>query len=184
MENQTVQDATTAALDERLPHSNGHGGPSIPEWSPPRTKDDADQSVIDLSNDIGLILAQLAEDQVAWSARTGRTPGDYAAWRRRALFAKAHKEAQLRESKRVRTRLTSGLGESESAGSLRESSAQLLSWCRLVVEAWIDEGHAAEGRLGQTLARLAEYLDHVETLGGGNGEVTLGGIRARPVTLA
>src|SRR5882762_9522273 len=72
-------------------------------WSPPGSREEADQAILSLSNDIGLILAQLAEDQVAWCDRTGRSPAEYTGWRRRALFAKVHKEGQLRECKRIRT---------------------------------------------------------------------------------
>ena len=139
-------------------------GAHAQEWTPPRTRTEADRAVIDLSNDIGLILAQLAEDQVAWCSRTGRAPSDYAAWRRRALFAKVHKESQLRECKRIRGQLGNGSGEAETWSARRDSgAAELLAWCRAIVDAWLDDGvGAVGGELGRTLVRLAEYLDGVD----------------------
>jgi len=193
MDNHTAHDLDRAAVEQLVtPHvngnGNGHGGPHLPEWVPPRTRDEADQAIIGLSNDIGLILAQLAEDQAAWCLRTGRAPSDYAAWRRRALFAKVHKEGQLRECKRVRTQLSAN-GVEADGGLSRGAPAELLAWCRLVVEAWLDGGTpVVEGRLGQALAGLAAYLDHVEAGGGhangnGNGHHELNGSRVRPVAI-
>lgn len=155
-----MNDQITAAPE--LVHING--GVAVPEWSPPRTRWQADQAILALSNDIGLILAQLAEDQAAWSARTARSAADYAAWRRRALFAKVHKEAQLRECKRLRALLSDG-----------EDVGELLVWCHDVVEAWLDEGAPLSDRgLGRVLAGFAEYLDRIDA----------SGARARPVTIA
>jgi hypothetical protein len=136
-------------------------GAPVPEWTPPRTRWEADQAILSLSNDIGLILAQLAEDQDAWTSRTGRSAADYAAWRRRALFAKVHKEAQLRECKRMRALLSDG-----------EDVGELLVWCHDVVEAWLDDGAPlGDRRLGTVLAGFAEYLDRIDAAGA----------RARPV---
>jgi len=180
MVNQTAQTFAEAAA-EQPPNGHGPGGPAIPEWSPPRTRAEADQAVISLSNDIGLILAQLAEDQVAWCARTGRTPADYAGWKRRALFAKVHKEGQLRECKRIRTQLASTAIDPDDAATALASAAELLAWCRLVVESWLDDGTpSTDGRLGQALARLAEYLDEHDCRDPG-GAMDLRGSQARPV---
>ena len=144
------------------------------EWVPPRTRDEVDQAILDLSNDIGLILAQLAEDQVAWCARTGRSPADYAAWKRRALFAKVHKEGQLRECKRIRSQLPLGSGLAVGVGAVagamdpepvgRPAVDALLARCRDVVETWIDGGDVSgDARLERALGRLAECLDRIET---------------------
>lgn len=160
MENQSTAHDLIGMVVAVTPPTNGSAHP--PEWIPPQTRDAAERAIVDLSNDIGLILAQLAEDQTAWCGRTGRSPADYAAWRRRALFAKVHKEAQLRECKRIRSRLGNG---SEPEGFV--SAAELLAWCRAIVDAWLDDGVGAiGGQLGNTLARLAEYLDGMEAAGG------------------
>src|SRR5258706_14627841 len=124
---------------------DGHGnGAGPPEWVPPTSREEADEAVLLLSNDIGLILAQLAEDQLAWCARTGRSPTEYAAWRRRALFAKVHKESQLRECKRIRGRLAAGFaGAGGEAGALsvnRGAVEELVALCREAVEAWLEGG--------------------------------------------
>lgn len=126
----------------------------VVEWMPPATREEADQAILSLSNDIGLILAQLAEDQSSWCGRTGRSPADYAAWRRRALFAKVHKESQLRECKRLRAQLGSDNGD--------RGVAELLARSREVVEVWLDGG-ASSGSvaLDTVLALLAEQIDRL-----------------------
>lgn len=124
----------------------------VVEWTPPATREEADQAVLSLSNDIGLILAQLAEDQPAWCGRTGRSPADYAAWRRRALFAKVHKESQLRECKRLRSHL----------GAVEPAIQELLARAREVVEVWLDGGASAGSMaLDSALALLAEQVDRL-----------------------
>ena len=122
------------------------------EWIPPSMREEADQAILSLSNDIGLILAQLAEDQPSWCGRTGRSPADYAAWRRRALFAKVHKESQLRECKRLRGQL--GAGDN--------AVVELLARSREVVEVWLDGGASSGStELDTVLALLAEQIDRL-----------------------
>ena len=142
---------------------NGHGNGGPPDWVPPTTREDADEAILALSNDIGLILAQLAEDQTAWCARTGRSPADYAAWRRRALFAKVHKEGQLRECKRIRARVLGGFGGEQDVLPLdRLAVVELVSLCREAVEAWLDDGAATGShRLDARLTRLAATVDRL-----------------------
>lgn len=124
----------------------------VVEWIPPATREEADQAILSLSNDIGLILAQLAEDQASWCGRTGRSPADYAAWRRRALFAKVHKESQLRESKRMRSQLAA-----PEPGVL-----ELLAPAREVVEVWLDGGASAGApALDAALGVLAERVERL-----------------------
>ncbi len=140
----------------------GNGGPH--DWLPPTTREEADQAILALSNDIGLILAQLAEDQLAWRARTGRSPADYAAWRRRALFAKVHKESQLRECKRLRARFSGGFGaaEQEIVASDRGAMLELVALCQEAVEAWLDGGaDTGSHRLDAGLTRLAATVDRL-----------------------
>jgi hypothetical protein len=144
------------------PHTNG-SAPWGQEWVRPRTRQDVDEAILALSNDIGLILAQLAEDQPSWCGRTGRTPSDYAAWRRRALFAKVHKEGQLRECKRIRTQLTSVQHEPEAERSQGRAIAILIARCHCVLDAWLAQG-ARLGviRVDQSLRELAEALDDID----------------------
>ena len=141
------------------------------EWTPPATREEADQAILSLSNDIGLILAQLAEDSTAWCGRTGRSPADYAAWRRRALFAKVHKESQLRECKRLRVQLSAGV----------DDVGEALARSRDAVEAWLDCG-ASTGNLALdgALSVLAEQLDRLPA---GRGVNLLGARAARPVVV-
>jgi hypothetical protein len=135
------------------------GRPAIVEWSPPQTREEADHAIINLSNDIGLILAQLAEDENRWCERTKRSAADYAAWRRRALFAKVHKEGQLRECKRVRAQLAGLHAEHDSPRGERET-ASLLAKCRQVLEVWLDEAFpSGSDPLDNALAGLAEQVD-------------------------
>jgi hypothetical protein len=137
------------------------------EWSPPVTREDADQAILSLSNDIGLILAQLAEDQADWCGRTGRSPADFAAWRRRALFAKVHKEGQLRECKRVRAQLSVGGGADASALWGERHVVEVLDRSRQVVEAWLDAGAASgSDALDSALTVLAAQLDRLVELTG------------------
>lgn len=120
------------------------------EWVAPATREEADQAILSLSNDIGLILAQLAEDQPSWCGRTGRSPADYVTWRRRALFAKVHKESQLRECKRLRSQLGVAAG------------GELLARSREVVEVWLDAGASSgSAQLDSALAVLAEHIDRL-----------------------
>src|SRR5258706_13797701 len=146
---------------------DGHGnGAGPPEWVPPTSREEADEAVLLLSNDIGLILAQLAEDQLAWCARTGRSPTEYAAWRRRALFAKVHKESQLRECKRIRGRLAAGFaGAGGEAGALsvnRGAVEELVALCREAVEAWLDGGgDTGSPRVDAGLTRLGGAIGRV-----------------------
>jgi hypothetical protein len=136
------------------------------EWSPPVTREDADQAILSLSNDIGLILAQLAEDQVDWCGRTGRSPADFAAWRRRALFAKVHKEGQLRECKRVRAQLSAGGGDASALRGERDV-AEVVERSREVVEAWLDGGASSgSDALDSALTVLAAQLDRLVELRG------------------
>ena len=137
----------------------------VVEWTPPATREEADMAILSLSNDIGLILAQLAEDQPSWCGRTGRSPADYAAWRRRALFAKVHKEAQLRECKRVRAQLSGG-GFDEAVRGDRDV-LELLVRSREVVEAWLDGGASSGSTsLDGALSVLAEQLDRLPAVRG------------------
>jgi hypothetical protein len=153
----------------------------VVEWTPPANREDADQAILSLSNDIGLILAQLAEDQPDWCGRTGRSAADYSAWRRRALFAKVHKEGQLRECKRIRSQLSAGGGAEDAVRGDREV-VELLVRSRDVVEAWLDGG-ATSGSvaLDGALSVLAEQLDRLPAVRG----VSLLGARAvlRPVVV-
>jgi hypothetical protein len=147
-------------------NGNGHGGPH--EWIPPSTREEADLAILGLSNDIGLILAQLAEDQAAWCERTGRTPADYAAWRRRALFAKVHKESQLRECKRIRGHFLAGavVDHEGLRGLERDAFADLLALCREAVDAWLDDGaDSGSERLDAALTRVAASVDGVALTG-------------------
>jgi hypothetical protein len=149
------------------------------EWTPPVSRDEADRAILSLSNDIGLILAQLAEDQGAWCDRTGRSPADYAAWKRRALFAKVHKEGQLRECKRVRAQFSSGGAEHEH-GRLDRETGELLARSRQVIEVWLGDG-AASGSivLDSALSRLAEHIGRVPFVHGNGDARDLLGTRMR-----
>lgn len=133
----------------------------VVEWIAPATREEADQAILSLSNDIGLILAQLAEDQPAWCGRTGRSPADYAAWRRRALFAKVHKESQLRECKRRRAHFSNGAGDHDGLRAEREV-VELAARSRDVVEVWLDGGASSGSAvLDGALALLAEQVDRL-----------------------
>jgi hypothetical protein len=137
----------------------GHWTPAVPRfqdnWILPTTRHEADERIIELSHDIGLILAQLSEDQASWCVRTGRDPVDYLAWRRRALFAKAHKEHQLRDCKRVRAELSDQAvrthgGDSMSARVLAELTAR----AHRVIGAW-QRAECQDASLEAALADLA-----------------------------
>jgi hypothetical protein len=167
-----------AALSHTPEGSYGSRNSSVVEWSPPQTRGDADQAIISLSNDIGLILAQLAEDEQRWCERTGRSPADYAAWRRRALFAKVHKEGQLRECKRVRAQLAGTHIDHESVRGDRET-ANLLAGCRQVLDVWLDEAFpSGSDRLDQALAGLAEQVEKLVKRTGSRWDVDLVGVSA------
>lgn len=145
-------------------HSAGHGFVVDEQWSPPKDRAEASTMVNALSHDVTIILAQLAESSEDWCARTGRTEQDHARWRRRALFAKAHKENQLRECKRLRQEFAT---EDRSHDPKEEASAlelgQLELLCRRVVTEW-DQSAAVNvpRRLDGALAALAAYLRGTE----------------------
>jgi len=129
------------------------------DWQPPSSREEAEASIVALSNDIGLILAQLSEDQAAWCQRTGRSPFDYAAWRRRALFAKVHKEHQLRECKRLRFQLMEHGPDAETADSSSVALGRLVAECHRVLAAWRrTPGNGHDTQLDGALAHLAEHL--------------------------
>jgi len=185
---QMANDNAAQPLISVEPNGHGNGGP--PDWIPPVTREGADEAILGLSNDIGLILAQLAEDQPAWCARTGRSPADYATWRRRALFAKVHKEGQLRECKRIRARVLGGNGgEQDALSPDRQAVAELVALCRDAVEAWLDDGaDTGSDRLDARLTRLAATVDRIAVRRGPSEpgaatapRVEVTGLRARPV---
>jgi hypothetical protein len=137
------------------PASRMHASP--PDWQPPTSREEAEATIVSLSNDIGLILAQLSEDQAAWCQRTGRSPFDYAAWRRRALFAKVHKEHQLRECKRVRFQLMDHTVDGDVAAGGAVVLAHLVAECHRVLAVW-RRSPRVDGPLDAALAHLAEQL--------------------------
>jgi hypothetical protein len=158
MENPTQFEA--GGLDRAVsppdPPSRAHAAPI--DWQPPGTREEAEATIVALSNDIGLILAQLSEDQAAWCQRTGRSAFDYAAWRRRALFAKVHKEHQLRECKRIRFQLSEHVVEVDNdEGALL---ARLTAECYRVIRAWRRAPRQQPGDAGldAALAHLAACL--------------------------
>jgi hypothetical protein len=79
------------------------------EYKDPRTFLEAERRLIDLSTDIKLIDAQLADP----GSRDGRSPKKHKAWRTRTIKAKAYKEREIRliklwkveERNRLRIRL-------------------------------------------------------------------------------
>lgn len=145
-----------AAGAERVPRAPAPGT----EWHPPTTRDDAEAQIRVLSTDIGMILAQLAEDQSAWCDRTGRSPADHAQWRRRALFAKVYKEHQLRECKRVRAQMAGVSVEPEPAFVPEAAVPELARHCRRAVDAWRSAAPSGEyGALNTAMQRMADYLD-------------------------
>ena len=81
------------------------GTAAHPEWIPPTSRRAAEAAVDQLVSEIGIIQAQLAEPRDVWCQRTGLPAEEHASWRRRALFAKAFKERQLRQCKRLRQEL-------------------------------------------------------------------------------
>jgi hypothetical protein len=129
-------------------------------WSPPADRHGAATVINELSHDITLILAQLAETAAEWCARTGRTEQDHAQWRRRALFAKAHKENQLRECKRLRQLFAAEQPAQESrASEVLGELEELRRLCKRAVAAW--EGSpigATPLDVGNALSALAAYL--------------------------
>ena len=134
----------------------------LPSWTPPRTRREADEHVLLLSNDIGLILAQLAEDEMSWCRRTGRTNLDYAAWRRRALFAKVHMERQLRECKRIRSLLS--IADTDGAHAGEPGADLLVEACRRVLEAWDADRSDPQQPLDRALLHLAEVVEKTTTM--------------------
>jgi hypothetical protein len=138
------------------PHAQRPHTPPV-DWQPPTSREEAETTIVSLSNDIGLILAQLSEDQAAWCQRTGRSAFDYAAWRRRALFAKVHKEHQLRECKRIRFQLT----EHPADGEVGDATplARLRAECHSVLAAWRRVPRSdRDTSLDAALEHLADHL--------------------------
>ena len=134
------------------------------EWVLPRTRREADERILELSHDISLILAQLAEDQASWSGRTGRDAVEYLAWRRRALFAKAHKEHQLRDCKRVRAELAGRSSVAVEGGAASDALAELTRRCRVVIGAW-HQGLCENEALEEALTELARWLAPLSAAG-------------------
>ena len=98
---ESVGSVLTGEYGPDTPPSRHERHPSVAVHLP-TSATELDEFIAVLIDEIGIILVQLAESAEAWCARTGRSAPDYAAWRRRALIAKAHKEQQLRECKRRR----------------------------------------------------------------------------------
>lgn len=126
------------------------------EWIPPRTRQEADQEIDRLLNDIGIIQAQLAETREAWCERTGLTFEEHAAWRRRAIFAKTFKEGQLRQCKRLRQswlQVTPGL---HADGTLLDlANAVVVSWDEHMVDGGVQAVQALEAAIGALRRHLA-----------------------------
>jgi hypothetical protein len=131
-----------------------------PGWATPRSRQEVEERILLLSNDIGLILAQLAEDETSWCRRTGRTGLDYAMWRRRALFAKVHKERQLRECKQLRNH---PLANEIPDGQQHDFAvSNLLQACARVLAAWNPEpGGGLTRPLDRALQELAAVVENV-----------------------
>lgn len=157
MESAGVADVDgTAAAPDRFERPSSRSG----DWVPPATREDAEEQILVLSTDIGMILAQLAEDTGAWCERTGRSAADHAQWRRRALFAKVHKEHQLRECKRVRVQLAGQSADPEPHREPELSVSELASRSRCVVNAWACSASAGDRTaLDSAVQHLADYLD-------------------------
>lgn len=100
------------------------------DWVPPATREEAAQRIEELTNDIGIIQAQLAEHSDQWCQRTGLSLVQYMGWRRKALFAKTYKEGQLRQCKRLRASFPPSPYEDGSYIS------HLLALARNAVAAW------------------------------------------------
>ena len=129
------------------------------EWIPPRTRQEADQEIDRLLNDIGIIQAQLAETREAWCERTGLSFEEHAAWRRRAIFAKTFKEGQLRQCKRLRQSWQEGMPPAHHADN------GLLDLAHAVVDAWDNQ---RDDRDLQTLASaIAALRRHLAIIAGG-----------------
>jgi hypothetical protein len=109
----------------------------------------------ELTHDLNLIMAQLAEDRDAWCLRTGRSAMEHAAWRRRALFAKAYKEQELRECKRLRQQRSPGAAAPDRAVVNAGELQTLRALSRRVVTAWTR--HVA-GQPGEPLANAMNAL--------------------------
>ena len=132
-------------------------------WLPPADRLEAATMINELSHDITLILAQLAETPQEWCLRTGRTEQDHARWRRSALFAKAHKENQLRECKRLRQLFAGDLAHDPNTCTHAGQLAQLRKLCRRILLTW--EGTATgtmPADLDVALAALAAELEEAE----------------------
>ncbi len=135
-------------------------------WSPPADRFEAAAMINELSHDITLILAQLAETPQEWCTRTGRTEQEHARWRRSALFAKAHKENQLRECKRLRQLFSGDVAHDQITCTHSVELAHLRKLSRRVLRAW--EGTAT----GSTPADLdAALADLAAELHGAEGRV-------------
>jgi hypothetical protein len=156
MENPTPLEDADFETAGTSAHATPRANAAPIDWHPPTTRLEAEATILSLSNDIGLILAQLSEDQVAWCQRTGRSPYDYAAWRRRALFAKVHKEHQLRECKRIRFQLTDHAAEVDNAEVLL---SRLVAECHRVIDAWrLTPSTGGDRSLDMAMSRLAELV--------------------------
>ena len=143
---------------EPVPDASALPGRVHEMWTPPATRHEADERIVELSHDIGLILAQLSEDQASWCERTGRSHSDYLAWRRRALFAKAHKEHQLRDCKRLRAELKDqSFGTQEGGQVVADAFAELIGRSRRVIGAW-HQGLCENAALEEALTELARWL--------------------------
>jgi hypothetical protein len=142
--------------------SDGPAAQARSAWSGgplPLSLVELDETIRVLVDEIGLILAQLAEGAEAWCARTSRSSTDYAIWRRRALLAKVYKEQRLRECKRRRHDLAAA-GTSGDRFHTNGTNELLLVRCRAVLNAWDEEIVSPRASaLGRALKALAECLD-------------------------
>jgi hypothetical protein len=155
-----VRDARASSLSSprREDHSDRPGAlHDTSHWAPPQTARQAADLVVTLTNEVSLILAQLAEAPAAWCRRTGRTLEEYQDWRQRALIAKAYKENQLRECKRLRHEL------GESGDALAEGPLHDL--CVRLLVAWRRGGTGHNRLLDEALLELADHLGvHIEVI--------------------
>lgn len=144
------------------------------EWVAPATRAEATAMINELSHDITLILAQLAEGVDAWCERTGRPTSEHAQWRRRALFAKAYKERQLRECKRVRQELA----DEHAGGQDHRGAHKLEELCVQVIHEWLACRRDARltSPLDAAIAALAAEFDVAVTPDSLADECTLHGV--------
>ena len=154
---------------ERWDDPNRHLGA---DWIPPTSPRAAEDLIATLVSEVDFINLQLAEGRAAWCARTGRAPGEFAAWRRRAFLAKLHKDNQLREARRIRHQLLASAREAAPAHSAGREQT-LSAACRRVLNQW-DKSQVDPTRdaLGRALAELALRLEghsqaehHIDVVG-------------------